>query len=57
MTLRNAKQLHNEDEVAIKETNTVVTVLDAYADETGKHVLIECDDGNTYYMTKFDKLC
>lgn len=48
MTFRNAKQLHNEDEVAIKETNTVVTVLGAYADETGKHVLIECDDGNTY---------
>lgn len=49
MTFRNAKKLHNEDEVTVKETNTVVTVLDAYVDESGKHVLIECDDGNTYY--------
>lgn len=49
MTFKNAKKLHNEDEVTIKETNTVVTVLDAYIDESGKHVLIKCDDGNTYY--------
>lgn len=49
MTFRNAKKLHNEDEVTIKETNAVVNVLDAYVDKSGKHVLIECDDGNTYY--------
>ena len=49
MTFRNAKKLHNEDEVTIKETNAVVTVLDTYVDEYDKHVLIECDDGNTYY--------
>ena len=49
MTFQNAKRLHNEDEVTIKETNQIVTVLDAYVDDRGKHVIIECDDGNTYY--------
>lgn len=49
MTFNNAKNLHNEDEVTIKETNQIVTVLDAYIDESGKHVLIECDNGDTYY--------
>lgn len=49
MTFNNAKKLHNEDEVTIKATNQVVTVLQAYLSENGKHVIIECDDGNTYY--------
>lgn len=49
MTFRNAKRLHNEDEVTVKETNIIVSVLNTYIDESGKHVLIECDDGNTYY--------
>lgn len=49
MTFRNARKLHNEDEVTVKKTNIVLTVLDTYIDESGKYVLVECDDGNTYY--------
>lgn len=50
MTYEFAKQLHNEDEVTIIATNTVVTVLDAYVNpDNTKHTCIECDDGNTYY--------
>ena len=49
MTFANAKKLHNEDEVTIKATGAVLTVLDAYPSENNKHIIIECDDGNTYY--------
>ena len=49
MTFNNAKRLHNEDEVTIKETGEVVTVLQAYPSENGKYIILECDDGNTYY--------
>lgn len=49
MTINQAKKLHNEDEVIIKETGKSVYVLDAYVSEDGKHIIIECDDGNTYY--------
>ena len=49
MKFRDAKKLHNEDEVTVKETNEVVTVLQAYQSENGKHITVECDDGNTYY--------
>lgn len=49
MTFRNARKLHNEDEVTVKKTSIVLTVLNAYIDESGKYVLVECDDGNTYY--------
>ena len=49
MRFRDAKRLHNEDEVTIKETNEVVTVLQSYQSENGKHIIVECDDGNTYY--------
>lgn len=49
MTFKAAKKLHNEDEVTIKETNTVLYVLDAYVNPSNpKQILIECDDGNTY---------
>lgn len=49
MTFREAKKLHNEDEVTIKETGAILTVLDAYINPSNpKQVLIECDDGNTY---------
>ena len=45
----NAKNLHNEDEVTIKETGEHMCVLDAYVNPNNpKQVLIECDDGNTY---------
>ena len=49
MTFTNAKKLHNEDEVIVKETGEVVTVLQAYPSEKGKHIILECDDGNIYY--------
>ena len=32
MTLAQAKQLHNEDEVTIKETGEIVTVITAYTE-------------------------
>lgn len=43
-----ATGLHNEDEVMIMETGEIVTVLQAYPDESGKFIIVECDDGNTY---------
>lgn len=49
MTFNNAKLLHNEDEVTIKETGEIVTVLQAYQSDNGKYIVLECDDGNTYY--------
>lgn len=49
MTFHNAINLHNEDEVTIKETGEHVYVLDAYVNpDNPKQVLIECEDGNTY---------
>lgn len=49
MTYDNAKKLHNEDKVTIKETGEVVTILQVYPSEKGKYIVLECDDGNTYY--------
>ena len=49
MIFNNAKGLHNEDEVTIKETGEVVTVLQTYQSENGKYIILECDDGNNYY--------
>ncbi len=40
MNLNNAKKLHNGDEVTIKGTNEIVTVIDAYME--GNKVAIEC---------------
>ena len=49
ITFNNAKNLHNEDEITIKETGEHLYVLDAYVNpDNPKQVLIECDDGNTY---------
>lgn len=49
MTFNNAKNLHNEDEITIKETGEHLYVLDAYVNpDNPKQVLIECDNGNTY---------
>lgn len=49
MTFAEAKNLHNEDEVTIKETGEVVTVLQSYPSVNGKCIILECDDGNEYY--------
>ena len=35
MTFKKAKQLHNGDEVTIKETGEIVTVISAYTDYVG----------------------
>jgi hypothetical protein len=52
MTFRDAKKLHNGDEVTVKKTGEVVTVIDAYVvTKFGKDkVFIECctaDNGFT----------
>lgn len=49
MKFEAAKQLHNEDEVTIKETDVILSVLDAYVSpDNPKQVLIKCENGNTY---------
>ena len=47
MTYQKAKKLHNEDEVIVKESGAVQTVLNTTVTE--KSVIIECDDGNEYH--------
>lgn len=49
MTFRNAKKLHNEDEVCSKKTGEVLTVLSAYVE--GKNVILECVDYENRYET------
>ena len=49
MTFENAKKLHNGDEVSVKVTGEIVTVLQTYQLEDKKHIAIECDNGYTYY--------
>ena len=57
MKYADAKKLHNGDEVTVKETNEILTVIQAYAPRPmnniyRKQILVECDDGNTYYHTE-----
>ena len=47
MTFANAKKLHNEDEIIVKRTGEVLTVLSTEIKE--KTVIVLCDDGNEYY--------
>ena len=47
MTYKKAYTLHNEDEVTVKETGEILTVIDI--EVNGKNVLVECDDGNVYH--------
>lgn len=42
MKIANAKKLHNEDEITIKRTNEVTTVIDAWLSEDKKTMFIEC---------------
>lgn len=50
MKYRYAKQLHNGDEVTIKETGAVLTVVEAYKPEPTKNtIIVLCDDGNEYH--------
>lgn len=47
MTKRQAEKLHNEDEIMVKETGEILTVLSVEVYD--KKVLVFCDDGNTYH--------
>lgn len=49
MTFRQAKKLHNEDEVMVKETGEIVTVINAYVED--KNVMIECCTYDRGYCT------
>lgn len=51
MTFRQAKKLHNEDEVVVKATGAVLQVLYIELDRYGPNVFIHCDDGNCYHHT------
>jgi len=47
MTYRQAKKLHNGDEVTIKESDRVMTVVSTEIHD--KAVIIMVDDGNMYH--------
>ena len=47
MTKRQAEKLHNEDEIMVKETGEILTVLSV--EVCNKKVLVCCDDSNTYH--------
>lgn len=47
MTYQNAKKLHNEDEIIVKETNYPLFVVSV--EITDKVVYVECDDGSVYH--------
>lgn len=49
MKFRNAKKLHNEDEVVIKDTRCVQRVVEIEVE--GKDVFVRCDDGILYHHT------
>lgn len=42
-----AKQLHNEDEVTVKGTGRILSVISTRV--LDKAVLVLCSDGNTYH--------
>lgn len=57
MNYTNAKKLHNGDEVIVKETDEIVTVIQAYEPRPmnqihRKQVFVECSNGNTYHHTQ-----
>lgn len=49
MTFREAKKLHNEDEVLVKGTSKSLHVVDIEVE--GRNVFIRCDDGKLYHHT------
>lgn len=50
MTDEQALQLHNEDEVTVKKTNQVTTVLDSYRDKNNQVIIETTYDGfSTFY--------
>lgn len=50
MRYRNAKKLHNEDEIARKSDGRILRVVEVYAGDGIATVL--CDDGNEYVHTE-----
>lgn len=52
MQYRYAKKLHNEDEVTIKKTGEIRTVIETVDYFKEKFVLITLNDGNTYHHTE-----
>ncbi len=50
MRYRNAKKLHNEDEVILKRTGRSLYVIEIEVHE--KDALIHCDDGNVHHHTE-----
>ena len=49
MTYRNAKKLHNEDEVMHKYTGEILTIVEVKIDELHKEVYVMCHDGEWYH--------
>lgn len=47
MTKRQVEKLHNEDEIMVKETGEILTVLSV--EVYNKMGLAHCDDGNVYH--------
>ncbi len=50
MRYRDAKKLHNEDQVRVKKTGQVLSVVETTV--TSKNVTMLCDDGNEYHHTE-----
>ena len=50
MRYRDAKKLHNEDQIRVKKTGRVLSVVET--DVTSKNVTVLCDDGNEYHHTE-----
>ena len=50
MKYRDAKKLHNEDQVRVKKTGQVLSVVETAV--TPKTVTVLCDDGNEYHHTE-----
>lgn len=50
MTYKDAKTLHNEDEVIRKSDNTSLHILSVNI--TDENVMLLCDDGNEYHHTE-----
>ena len=48
MTKRQVEKLHNEDEITVKETGEILTVLSV--EVYSKKVLVCCNDSNTYHQ-------
>lgn len=47
MTYKNARKLHNEDEIIVKETGESLYVISTEINE--KNVIIFCNNGEYYY--------